>query len=117
MHNSSCVNKVILLGFVSKEPRWHVLDHKRALTFTLVTDEMFKKNGKSVDHHEWHQIRVPEEVAADDIVIEKGMQVYVQGKLQTRQVKDENGIKHYRSEIIAGIIEIMNFSKPQTGSE
>jgi len=116
MHNSSCVNKVILLGAVSKEPRWHVLDHKRSLTFTLVTDEVFKKNGKAVDHNEWHQVRVPEDIMAD-IVIEKGMQVYVQGKLQTRQIKDENGVKHYRSEIIAGIIEVMDFSKPQTDAE
>lgn len=116
MHNSSCVNKVILLGAVIKEPRWHVLDQKRALTFTLVTNEIFKKNGKSVDHQEWHQVRVPEEVMAD-VVIEKGMQVYVQGKLQTRQVKDENGVKHYRSEIIASIIEVMDFSRPQTNTE
>jgi single-strand DNA-binding protein len=81
-----------------------------------MTDEVFKKNGKAVDHNEWHQIRVPEEVMAD-IVIEKGMQVYVQGKLQTRQVKDENGVKHYRSEIIAGIIEVMDFNKPRTDPE
>lgn len=116
MHNSSCVNKVILLGFVTKEPRWNILDHKRALTFTLVTEEMFKKNGKSVDHQELHQVRVPEELVAD-MVIDKGMQVYIQGKLQTRQIKDEAGVKHYHSEIIAGIIEVMNFSKPPVGSE
>jgi single-strand DNA-binding protein len=116
MYNSSCVNKVILLGFVTKEPRWHMLDHKKSLTFTIVTDEMFKKNGKSVDHQEWHQVRVPEDVAGE-ITVEKGMQVYVQGKLQTRQIKDENGVKHYRSEIIASIIEVMSFSAPQLDAD
>lgn len=116
MHNSSCVNKVILLGLVFKEPRWHTFDNKRTLTFTIVTQEMFKKGGKSVDHQEWHQIRVPEDLV-NDILIEKGMQVYVQGKLQTRQIKDENGIKHYRSEIIGSIVEVMNFRQPQTDTE
>jgi single-strand DNA-binding protein len=116
MYNSSCVNKVILLGFVSKEPRWHMIDRKRSLTFTLVTDELFRKNGKSVDHQEWHQIRVPEELITD-ITIEKGMQVYIQGKLQTRQMKDETGSKHYRSEIIASIVEVMDFSREKVVSE
>lgn len=116
MQNSSCVNKVILLGYVSKEPRWHILEQKRALTFTLVTDEMFKRNGRSVDHHEWHQVRVPEDVAGD-LIIEKGTQVYLQGKLQTRQVKDENGVKHYRSEIIANTIEVMSFGPPKADED
>jgi single-strand DNA-binding protein len=116
MYNSSCVNKVILLGLVTTEPSWHVIDRKRSLTFTMVTEEMFKKGGKSVDHQEWHQIRVPEDVMVD-ITIEKGVQVYVQGKLQTRQVKDENGIKHYYSEIIANIIEVMSFVAPQAGAD
>lgn len=91
------------MGHISKKPRWHVYNGQRMLCFPLITTEKLKQSL----HEEWHQIRIHERL----VNLEKldiGMLVYVQGRLQTKQLVDENQIKHYRSEVIAISIEPMN---------
>lgn len=99
----SGVNKVILIGNLGKDPELKYLDGNIAkLSFSLATTEIYKDNaGNQAEHTEWHNIvlwRYNAENAAKSL--KKGTQVYIEGKLQTRQWVDKQGHKKNITEII-----------------
>jgi single-strand DNA-binding protein len=99
----SGVNKVILVGNLGKDPELKYLEGNIAkLSFSLATSEVYKdKAGNQVEHTEWHNIvlwRLLAENASK--LLKKGVQIYVEGKLQTRQWVDKQGQKKNITEII-----------------
>lgn len=109
MLSNSGINKVFLVGYIGKEPRWHSLGTEpKMLCFPMVTTEFIKKNGSSVEHIEWHQIRVSTGFADSESAFKKGQLVYVQGKIQTRQFTDEQQVKRYKTEIVVQYIQVLN---------
>lgn len=98
------VNKVILIGNLGKDPELKYFEGNIAkATFSLATSEVYKdKNGQKVENTEWHNIvlwRTSAENASK--ILKKGMQIYVEGKLQTRQWNDKEGLKKNITEIVA----------------
>lgn len=97
------VNKVILIGNLGKDPELKYLEGNIAkLSFSLATTEVYKdKNGNKVEHTEWHNIIMWRGIAENaEKLLKKGMQVYIEGKLQTRQWTDKDGQKKNITEII-----------------
>ena len=97
------VNKVILIGNLGKDPEIKYLDANNAkATFSLATSEWHKdKLGNKVEQTEWHQIVLWRSMAENAAkMLKKGTQIYLEGKLQTRQWIDKDGIKHNVTEII-----------------
>lgn len=100
------VNRVLLVGRVSGEPRWHKVGKNRWLHFTLVTEEMIHGIKETFLHEEFHHVCVYGvnpclancEMKNDDII-------FVQGRLCTHAFTDTEGIKRYKTEIIAASIE------------
>jgi len=97
------VNKVILIGNLGKDPDLKYLDANIAkVNFSLATTESYRdKSGNKTEHTEWHNIvlwRQNAENAAK--FLKKGMQIYLEGKLQTRQWTDKEGQKKNITEII-----------------
>ncbi|OKS89184.1 hypothetical protein RG47T_4666 [Mucilaginibacter polytrichastri] len=80
----------------------------------MVTTEFIKKNGASVEHIEWHQVKIPHNYVDADNVLKKGQLVYIQGKIQTLQFTDEQHIKRYKTEIMAQYIQILSNNIEQT---
>lgn len=113
MLNNSGVNKVLLVGYVGKQPRRHTVNDVQMLCFPMVTQEFIKKNGEKNEHLEWHQVKVPVNGAGMDCEINKGNLIYLQGKIQTQQFLDEQGIKRYKTEIIANFVQLLNISTPE----
>lgn len=104
------VNKVILVGNLGKDPELKYFENNIAkATFTLATTEVYRdKNGGKSEHTEWHHIvlwRTAAENAAK--FLKKGMQVYLEGKLQTRQWNDKEGQKRNITEIVADSFVIL----------
>ena len=107
------VNKVILAGFVSKEPKAQKFnDGGEACRFTLATSRSWtdKSTGERKEHTEWHHL-----VATGDIArtcfnhLEVGGKVYVEGYLQTRSWTDSNsGELKYITEIRITELEMLN---------
>lgn len=98
------INKVILIGNLGKDPELRYLDGNIAKTaFSLATSEFYKdKNGNRTEQTEWHHIVMWRTLAENaSKLLKKGMQVYVEGKLQTRQWTDKEGVKRNITEIIA----------------
>src|SRR5665647_356001 len=104
------VNKVILVGNVGKDPEIRHLDTGVAVAnFTLATSESYvAKNGEKVTTTEWHNIvlwRGLAEVA--EKYVTKGRQLYIEGRIRTRNYDDKDGIKRYTTEIYGDTMQML----------
>jgi single-strand DNA-binding protein len=104
------VNKVILLGNLGKDPEIRYLESNLAkVKFTLATSECYKdKNGLKIDHTEWHHVVMWGVLAESaEKLLKKGMQIYLEGKIQSREWNDKQGVKKTVTEIIAESYQIL----------
>ena len=111
------LNKVMLIGNVGNDPEIRYLDsnpqgpqgNAKVASFRLATTERFRdRNGDVRENTEWHNI-VAWRSSADLVekFIHKGSQIYVEGKLRTRQWTDQQGNKRYTTEINADNIQLL----------
>jgi len=97
------VNKVILVGTCGQDPEVRHLPNGNAVTnLSLATSEQWtdKQTGQKVERTEWPRVSMfgkVAEIAGE--YLRKGSQVYIEGKLQTREW-EKDGIKRYTTEII-----------------
>lgn len=104
------VNKAILLGRVGKDPEVRTAGESKVASFTLATTEKYKdsKTGEWKENTEWHNIvcwRNTAELA--EKYVQKGMLLYIEGKLRTRSWDDKDGNKRYVTEIIADGVQFL----------
>jgi single-strand DNA-binding protein len=100
----SGVNKVILIGNLGKDPEIRYSEGGiPRLNFSLATSEIYKdKSGNRNEHVEWHNIVMWRTLAENgEKLLKKGMQVYIEGRLQTRQWNDKENIKRSVTEVVA----------------
>jgi len=119
------VNKVILVGNLGKDPEVRHLEGGNSVAnFTLATNEYYKdKQGARVERTEWHNISAWRGLAElAEKYLKKGSQVYIEGKLRTRQYQDKDQQTRYITEIIAEEISLLggrpgsNNGGPSNGS-
>ncbi len=99
----SGVNKVILVGYVGKDPEVRYLENGTAMAkFSIATSESYKdKSGNKVDQTEWHNIVMWRQLAElAEKYVRKGKLIYIEGKIKTRTVGEE-GNKKYFTDIVA----------------
>ena len=109
------VNKVILVGNLGKDPEVRHLEGGVSVAhFTLATNDYYKdKQGNRVERTEWHNISAWRGLAEmADKFLKKGQQVYIEGKLRTRQYQDKDQQTRYITEIIADEISMLG-GRPQ----
>ena len=101
----SGVNKVILIGNLGRDPELRYTKNGQAVTnFTLATNDSWtdKTSGERVERTEWHRIVAwgkTAELCAQYLA--KGRTTYIEGRLQTREYEDKEGVKKYTTEVIA----------------
>ncbi len=99
------VNKVTVLGNLGKDPEVRYTPGGQAVAnFTIATNESWtdKATGNKQERTEWHKIVVWGKLAElSGEYLSKGRQVYVEGRLQTREWADKEGKKNYTTEIVA----------------
>jgi single-strand DNA-binding protein len=104
------VNKVILVGNLGKDPELKYFENNiPKATFSMATTETFRdKNGNRTDHTEWHNI-VLWRAAAENAskLLKKGMQIYLEGKIQSKQWIDKEGHKKNITEIVGENFQIL----------
>ena len=97
------MNKVILMGRLTKEPevRYTQTSNTLVASFTLAVNRTFVKQGEErqadfINIIAWSKIG---EFCSK--YFSKGQQVGIIGRLQTRNWEDDQGQKHYITEVIA----------------
>ena len=103
------VNKVILVGNLGKDAEVRVTPGGQSVaSFSIATTENWtSKEGEKKEQTEWHRI-VLWGKTADTLqpYLVKGKQIYLEGRLQTRQWEKE-GQKHYTTEVKADKIVLL----------
>jgi len=115
----SGVNKVIIIGRLGRDPELRYTPDGTAIAnFTVATSDEWKDKttGEKKQRTEWHRIvayRKLGEICGE--YLSKGKQVYIEGKLQTREWEDKEGNKRYTTEIIANDVQFLG-AKDSGGS-
>ena len=96
------VNKVILVGNLGRDAELRYTPGGAAVaTINMATTEVWNdKAGQRQEKTEWHRVILwgkPAESLTEYLT--KGKQIYVEGRLQTRQWDDKDGNKRYTTEI------------------
>jgi single-strand DNA-binding protein len=104
------VNKVIIVGNVGRDPEVRFTKAGTAVaTFSVATSERFKdRDGQPQERTEWHRVVAWAQLA--DICgkyLRKGKQVYIEGRLQTRDWEDKDGHKRYTTEVVANQMQML----------
>jgi single-strand DNA-binding protein len=96
------VNKVILVGNLGRDAELRYTPGGAAVaTLNMATTEVWNdKAGQKQEKTEWHRI-VLWGKSAESLAeyLTKGKQIYIEGRLQTRQWDDKDGNKRYTTEI------------------
>ena len=96
------VNKVILVGNLGRDAELRYTPGGAPVaTINLATTEVWNdKGGQRQEKTEWHRVVLWGKTAESlNEYLTKGKQIYVEGRLQTRQWDDKDGNKRYTTEI------------------
>ena len=96
------VNKVILVGNLGRDAELRYTPGGAAVaTLNLATTEVWNdKAGQKQEKTEWHRVVLwGKQAESLQEYLTKGKQIYVEGRLQTRQWDDKDGNKRYTTEI------------------
>ena len=112
------VNKAIIIGNLGKDPELrHTTGGTPVCEFSVATSERYQdKSGESQEKTEWHRIivwgRQGENCAK---YLAKGLTVYIEGRIQTRDWTDKDGNKRYTTEIIANTVQFLSSARDGGG--
>ena len=105
------INKAIIIGRLGRDPEVRYTPSGVAVAnFSVATSEEWKDKdtGEKRERTEWHRIvafaRLGE-ICGE--YLSKGRQVYIEGRIQTRDWEDQNGVKRYTTEIVASQMQML----------
>lgn len=105
------VNKVILIGNVTKDPIVKETESgKKISMFTIATNRYFKTaDGENKSEAEFHNCVAWGNLAERvESFLRKGKLVYLEGKLKTRVIEKEDDVRIYKTEVVASNIIFLN---------
>jgi single-strand DNA-binding protein len=113
------VNKVILVGRLGQKPEVRYTASGAAVAnFSVATHEVWNdKAGQKQERTEWHKVVVwGKQAEAAGQYLDKGRQVYLEGRLQTRQWQDKESQTRYTTEIQVQVIQFLGTAPGATAS-
>jgi single-strand DNA-binding protein len=104
------LNKVMLIGNLGRDPEMRYTPSGKPVTsFSLASSRTWvSSDGERREETEWFNV-----VAWGNLAeicsqhLSRGQQVYVEGRLQTRSWEDNNGQRHFRTEVVANEMIIL----------
>src|SRR5579863_8357753 len=100
---SRSVNKVILVGHLGRDAETKFTPGGAAVTkFSVATNRRWKDkdSGEWKEETDWSNVVLWRSENLANYLL-KGKQVYVEGRLQTRNYEDKDGQKRYITEVVA----------------
>lgn len=121
------LNRAQILGNVTKDPEMRYTPNGQAVTsFSVATNRRWKGRDGAADGEatEYHEVVVwGKQAEAVTPMLKKGGPVFVEGRLQTRNWEGQDGVKRYKTEIIAENVIVLGskggsggYSAPTAGN-
>lgn len=112
------LNKAMLIGNLTRDPEVRTTPQGTSVaSFSVATNFVWTdQSGQKQEKAEYHNVVAWRKLA--DIVgqyLKKGSKVYIEGRLQTRDWTGQDGVKRYRTEIIAENMIMLDRPTGQTG--
>jgi single-strand DNA-binding protein len=104
------LNKVMLIGNLGRDPEMRYTPSGKPVTsFSMASSRSWvSSDGERREETEWFNV-----VAWGNLAeicnqhLSRGQQVYIEGRLQTRSWEDNNGQRHFRTEVVANEMIIL----------
>lgn len=105
------LNKVQIIGRLGKDPELRYTQGGQTIaTMSVATDSKWTtKSGEKQSKTEWHRVKAwgkLAEIAGKHLA--KGRQVYVEGRIETSEYTDKEGVKRYATDIVASDIQFLD---------
>jgi single-strand DNA-binding protein len=109
------LNRVSLIGNLAKDPEVRFTQGGTAVgNLRLGVTERRKEGEEYKDHTEWVTVVCFGKTAENTSkYLQKGRQIFVEGRLQTRQWEDKTGQTRYTTEVIANQVLFLGSAKDQ----
>lgn len=105
------VNKVMLIGNLGQKPEVKTTHSGTSVTTLRIATSDRRKDKQSeqwVEQTEWHSVVVFGSTAEScGRYLDKGRQVYIEGKLQTRKWQDKEGNDRWSTEVLANKVKFL----------
>lgn len=113
------VNKVILVGNLGRDAELRYTPGGAAVAnFSIATTETWtdKNSGERREQTEWHRVVLwGKQAETLNEYLKKGRQIYVEGRLQTRQWDDRDGNKRYTTEVRSDRLVLLGGRRDDAG--
>jgi single-strand DNA-binding protein len=100
------MNRVLLTGRLTRDPEMRSLASGKTVTqFSLATND-YRGGQEKAEYHTivtWDRLA---EICAQ--YLGKGQLVAIEGRIQTRQWEDDKKLRHWKTEIVAGSVEMLS---------
>ncbi|PIQ78106.1 single-stranded DNA-binding protein, partial [Candidatus Peregrinibacteria bacterium CG11_big_fil_rev_8_21_14_0_20_46_8] len=105
------LNRAQIIGNITRDPEVRMAGASKVCTFSVATNFVWKdqSSGQRKERAEFHNVVAWRKLA--DICeqyLKKGRKVFVEGRLQTRDWEGQDGVKRYRTEIVAENIILLD---------
>jgi single-strand DNA-binding protein len=110
------LNKVMVIGNVGRDPEMRYLPNGTPVTsFSVAAGHSWRTpDGDTREETEWFNVVAWNKLAETcNQLITKGRKVYIEGRLRTRSWDGQDGQKHYRTEVVANTMILLD-SRPRT---
>ncbi|MEM7033419.1 MAG: single-stranded DNA-binding protein [Chloroflexota bacterium] len=104
------LNKVMLIGNVGRDPEMRFTASGKPVTsFSVAVSRRWKaSDGQRREETEWFNIVAWGNLAEIcDRYVSKSQQIYVEGRLQTRSWENDQGIRQFRTDVIANEVTVL----------
>src|ERR1700746_1075182 len=82
-------NKVTLIGFLGNDAEVRTNNDRSLTTLSLATKSSYKKDGKYIEHTEWHRCVVFGKLGEFAGTLRKGAHIQVEGELRSREYESK----------------------------
>lgn len=117
---ASSLNRAQLIGNLTADPEMrNTTTGQNVCSFSIATNRVWKNaQGEKQEQADYHNIvawgRLAELCAQ---FLGKGRKVFVEGRLQTRDWEGQDGVKRYRTEIVADNLVFLDRPRDGAGSQ
>lgn len=111
------LNKIILIGFLGKDPEVRYLANGDAVAnFSVATSQSWKDSaGVKQERTEWHRIVLYRKLAEiAEKYLKKGSQVYIEGRIETQKWQDKEGQERQTVQVVGSELKMFGGSSGNT---